>query len=370
MKRYMIATLIGCLAVLVGCGVSSKSSSTNSSGGADNLQSGAWEFTGTTDTNGYSWIIESVITPQGQQFSAPSNELLFVVHTDINSTSNYTSGGICDFVQGPDSVSGSVNGSSVTLAFSDPLDSYTGTGTITNGTSVSGTYTGSSSSDCPYTGSFTGNAITQPLSGTFAGTLSFWNGAVDNVTVTLSQSSSQGLTMTGTSTGTDNGSVTMSGVAIANGMQVQGTIGTDAFSVWGLYLPATKEIVVSETSVNRGQTIGTLTLQNSMTNNMTGLWQGSISSTNQFDLNITQTGNTIGGTFITVPNSGCQGTFPLTGTVSGSGFEIFTNNNGTINQWLFTGSYSGSTMTGTFTNQSSGNHAPCLSGPFTATLSQ
>jgi hypothetical protein len=258
MKRIMITVLaLG----LAGCNAAKQTTPTATT---DTQLSGAWEFqlsTQPTPVSSETVLLETVLTPQGGQFAALSNNLMFITDVQSNST-YYQFGTICS--PGQEVLSGQVgqNGS-LSLAFSDPLDTYTGTGQVVSATSVSGTYSGSSSSDCPYSGSFTGTSV-QPLSGTFSGTLSLSN-ATDTLTATLNQSALS-LTVTGTSTGTDNGSFTLQGVATANSFQIEGTIGSNNVSLAGIYVPGQKAIYLSEVCTqapcsNGYYAVGELTLQ-------------------------------------------------------------------------------------------------------------
>jgi hypothetical protein len=210
--------------------------------------------------------MEAVITSQGQQFAALGSNLLLIVHTTTDNSDGYRFGGICDFIPstGEDTFSGTVNNAGVTINFSDPLDSYIATGTVMNSSAITGSYTSSASSDCPYFGSFSGTAVTGPIFGTFSGTLTLLNGAVDQVSITITENNLQGnlsVSMNGSSTGTDNGLITLSGTAIANGLQANGTIGDDAVAIYALYLPSKNEIVVSQYSPDSDDTVGVLTLQ-------------------------------------------------------------------------------------------------------------
>jgi hypothetical protein len=98
-------------------------------------------------------------------------------------------------------------------------------------------------------------------------------------------------------------------------------------------------------------------------NTMSGVWHGNIRSIFPFGLNITQNNNQLSGAFLITPNDGCYTTgttLPLSGTVTGEGFVITTDEG----DWVFSGTYSGSSMSGMFTSTNG-----CPSGPFTATLS-
>ena len=101
----------------------------------------------------------------GRWRSAVGNDPIFITDVQSNSTF-YQFGTICS--PGEEAFSGQVGANgSLSLSFSDPLDSYTGTGQVVSTSSVSGTYKGSTANDCPYFGSFTETSV-PPLAGTFS----------------------------------------------------------------------------------------------------------------------------------------------------------------------------------------------------------
>jgi hypothetical protein len=70
------------------------------------------------------------------------------------------------------------------------------------------------------------------LSGNYSGTLNFSDGTVDNVSVTVSETSDQSVTVNGTVTGADAGSISLSGYVVGNAAAVQGTVSGQASSLY------------------------------------------------------------------------------------------------------------------------------------------
>lgn len=214
--------------LLVGCGGgSSNNNSSNSSGGQG--IAGAWEFQAKSSTDGSTTLIEADISASGSQSSASGASQ---IQTATNSGGTWYVNGACPSTSpGQNSMTGTVNGNSVSLTFNEGGNTFTGQGTL-SGNSVSGTYSGTNA-NCSDSGTFTGTTVPN-LAGTFSGVLSFPGGA-DNVTATLAENNNYGLTVQTTLSGADNGSFTFSGSAVANVMFVSGTVNGNAFSLFGYF---------------------------------------------------------------------------------------------------------------------------------------
>jgi hypothetical protein len=228
MKNVTSFLFVLVLLLAIGCGGGSSSSSGNpaSSQGI----SGSYEFVATsTTTSGSVTLIETNLTANGAQSSASGpNQVQTATHLNglwyVNGTCSSSS-------PGQNSITGTVSGTSITLTFNEGGNTFTGQGTV-SGTSVSGTYSGTNS-NCSDSGTFTGTQVPS-LAGTFSGALNFPSG-VDQVTATLTESGNNSLTVQTTLSGTDNGSFTFSGSAVANVMFVSGTVNGNPFALFGYF---------------------------------------------------------------------------------------------------------------------------------------
>src|ERR1035441_1801627 len=195
-----------------GCGGGSNSSSSGSQG-----LSGSYEFVATSNT-GPKTLLETNLSANGANTSAsgPSQ-----VQVATYSNGFWYVNGVCSSPSpGQNSVSGMVNGNSVSFTFNEGGNVFTGQGTV-SGTTVSGTYTGANAG-CTDSGTFTGTQVAA-LGGTFSGTLNSNLGSYQ-ATTTLTEGTGNSLTVQATLTGAYNGTFTFSGSAVANVMFVSGTV--------------------------------------------------------------------------------------------------------------------------------------------------
>ena len=228
MRRYTRLFVVVLVSSMVACS-SSGNSSGNGNSGSQGI-SGAYEFVATSNNNsGSTTLIEANLSASGAQSSA-SGPSEVQTATYVNGIW-YVNGACTSSSPGQNSISSTVNGSTVTFTFNEGGATFTGQGTL-NGTTVSGTYSGTTPG-CSDSGTFTGTVVPQ-LAGTFAGTLYLSTGS-DQVTATLSEASGNVLTVQTTLTGVDNGTFTFSGSAVANVMFVSGTISGQSFSLFGYF---------------------------------------------------------------------------------------------------------------------------------------
>jgi hypothetical protein len=228
MKNVTSCLFVLVLLLAIGCGGGSSGSGNNS--GSTQGISGSYEFVATSNTtSGSVTLIEANLTANGAQSSASGpNQVQTATH--LNGLW-YVDGACSSSSPGQNSITGTANGTSITLNFNEGGNTFTGQGTV-SGTSVSGTYSGTNA-NCSDSGTFTGTQVPN-LAGTFSGTLNFPSGA-DQVTATLTEGSNNSLTVQTTLSGTDNGSFTFSGSAVANVMFVSGTVNGNPFALFGYF---------------------------------------------------------------------------------------------------------------------------------------
>jgi len=228
MRKAYTVSFVTILLLAIGCGggTSSSSSSPPSSQGI----SGSYEFVATsTTTSGSTTLIEASLSANGAQSSATgSNQVQTATH--VNGLW-YVNGACASSAPGQNSITGTVSGTSITLTFNEGGNTFTGQGTV-SGTTVSGSYSGTNS-NCSDSGTFTGTQVPN-LAGTFSGTLNFPSGS-DQVTATLTEGSNNSLTVQTTLSGTDNGTFTFSGSAVANVMFVSGSVNGNPFALFGYF---------------------------------------------------------------------------------------------------------------------------------------
>jgi hypothetical protein len=223
MRKASFVALALVLLFGVGCGGGSSSSGSIS---------GPYEFVATSDTtSGWTTLIGANLSASGAQTSASGSSQ--VQTATLLSAAWYVNGdGECPNPSpGQNSITGSVTGGDVALAFNEGGNVYTGQGTM-NGSTISGTYSGTNS-NCSDSGTFTGTQVPN-LSGTFFGTLTLPSGS-DQVTATLTEGSGNSLTVQTTLTGADNGTFTFSGSAVANIMLVSGSINGNPLALFGYF---------------------------------------------------------------------------------------------------------------------------------------
>lgn len=300
MREVMSVSVALALLFTIGCGGGSSSSSSGGSSnnpGSSQGISGVWEFVATS-TLGSTTLIEADISANGSQSSASGpNE----VQTATYSNGLWYVNGACSSASpGQNSVSGTVTGNSISVTFNEGGNIFTGQGTV-SGTTISGSYSGTSP-DCSSSGTFTGTQVPN-LSGTFSGTLGFPSGS-DQVTATLTESSSYSLTVQTTLSGADNGNFVFSGSAVANVMFVSGSVNGKAFSLFG-YFDRSGQFTGTPNSIavfdyNTLAYVGLLTVSAPPQTNITGAWEFVAvpeggGSFNVVEANVSQSGSTFFG---------------------------------------------------------------------------
>jgi hypothetical protein len=231
MKKAIYVSLGIVLLLASGCGGGS-SSSNGSSGNSGSSQgiSGSYEFVATSNTtSGSTTLIEANLSANGAQSSASGSSQVQTA-TYLNGLW-YVDGACSSTSPGQNSISGTTSGSSISLTFNEGGNVFAGQGTV-SGNSVSGTYSGTNP-NCSDSGTFTGTQVPS-LSGTFSGTLDFPSGP-DQVTATLTEGSNYSLAVQTVLSGTDNGTFTFSGSAVANVMFVSGSVNGNPFSLFGYF---------------------------------------------------------------------------------------------------------------------------------------
>jgi hypothetical protein len=227
MMKALSTYLLLLLAVLysTGCGESNSSSFSAASQGI----SGAYEFVAQSSVTGAKTLIEANLSAAGAGTSASGPQQ---VQTATYSLGTWYVNGFCSSPwPGQNGITGTVNGSNISLAFSEGGNMFNAMGTV-SGTTVSGSYSGTNS-NCSDSGTFTATKV-PTLGGTFSGTLTFPSGS-DQVTATLTESSGNVLTVQTALTGADMGNFSFSGSAVANVMFVSGTVKGNTISLFGYF---------------------------------------------------------------------------------------------------------------------------------------
>jgi hypothetical protein len=189
-------------AVLAACGGTSSGSNNGNGGGGGNvtMQAGQWEFVVTPSNGDAPFYVEANLTDSGAGvFASDSNATLYQNKTvDVGPTT--ISAAFCGVA-----LNGNISGSALTgsLVFvaggAAPLGTFSAT-IAADGQSISaGSYTGGT---CGFvtgsTGTLTGY-IVAPLNGRFAGTLTSNEYGPDQVSVSIAQNATFGITASGTS---------------------------------------------------------------------------------------------------------------------------------------------------------------------------
>jgi hypothetical protein len=230
MTKAISVTLVLFIWLANGCGGGNSSSSNGGNPATSQGISGSYEFVASsTTTSGSTTLIEASLSANGAQSSA-SGPSQVQTATHLNGLW-YVNGACSSSSPGQNSISGTVSGSSITLTFNEGGNTFTGQGTV-SGTTVSGTYSGTNP-NCSDSGTFTGTQVPN-LAGTFSGTLNFPSGS-DQVMATLTEGSNNSLTVQTTLSGTDNGTFTFTGSAVANVMFVSGVVNGNAFALFGYF---------------------------------------------------------------------------------------------------------------------------------------
>ena len=223
MRKVTFVPLALLLPLALGCGGGSSSAGSIS---------GPYEFVATSNTtSGWTTLIEANLAANGAQTSANGPNQVQTA-TRLNGVWYVNGDGQCPSPSpGQNSINATVSGNDITLTFNEGGNVFTGEGTV-NGSTITGAYSGTNSG-CSDSGTFTGTQVPK-LAGTFSGILSFPSGA-EQVTATLTEGSGNSLTVQTTLTGTDNGSFGFSGSAVANVMFVSGSVNGNPFSLFGYF---------------------------------------------------------------------------------------------------------------------------------------
>ena len=188
---------------------------------------GSWEASMPDLISGQTEYFDVDIAQSGSSLSSLHTFVFFLGAPPNNSYSYCTSPSpTFSAVANGNQISGTTTTCYGTAAFS---------GTISNSNSIVGTYT--SSAGCGPSGNqcVSGTFIAQKaaaLAGNYSGALNFSDGTVDNVSVTVSETSGQSVTATGTVTGADAGSINLSGYVVGNAAAVQGTVSGQSSSLY------------------------------------------------------------------------------------------------------------------------------------------
>lgn len=230
MMRLLFVLLLAL--AIAGCG-GGTGTTTQSSGGTPtpaptptaNIQ-GSWEVAATSSQPSIALPLTFVETNLTQasgssSFSSVSNQTaIFSTNTSVTlALIGSCTGSITQ------SVSGTINGTSISGTFTEGSGAvFAFTGTLNAaGTSFNGTYnTQTATANCTDQGTFVATKAS-PLSGTYAGTLTFSDGTINTLTITVNTQSNNTVTATGTITGPDAGTISVSGTVIGDVADVIGT---------------------------------------------------------------------------------------------------------------------------------------------------
>ena len=215
-----------------GCG-GGTGTTTQSSGGTPtptptptaNVQ-GSWEVAATSSQPSalpLTFVETNLTQASGSNsFSSVSN------HTAIFSTNTSVTLAVIGSCTGSitQAVSGTINGTSISGTFTEGSGAvFAFTGTLNAaGTSFNGTYsTQTATANCTDQGTFVATKAS-PLSGTYGpGALTFSDGTINTLTITINAQSDNTVTATGTITGPDAGTVSVGGTVIGDVADVTGT---------------------------------------------------------------------------------------------------------------------------------------------------
>ncbi len=244
MRKAVVAIVISALSlVLVSCSSSKSSTPTPA---IPNI-SGAWEFQAMSTSNATTFtgievalkeglmVVNGLQQPNGQVSASGASQIAFVAVNPTAATVVF--GGNCASTgDGSDNLIGTADslGGPFNFSYSENGNVFNVTGTLSgDGKSFTGTYT-SSSGNCTDSGSVTGVAVPK-LSGSYAGQFTLPDGTSENVTVSLSESSSSVLSanIIGTSPVVIN--LTLTGSATGNAFAVQGTYRGQPVTYEGYY---------------------------------------------------------------------------------------------------------------------------------------
>ena len=237
MKTINFACVLLLAAFAVSCGGgngSSKSTSPQAS-----LQ-GSWEVVlPNVNSAGQTGFIEVNFTQAGSSVTTSQVEAFF-----LDKNNSPSSGYFYCYPTNTQSASATLTGNSVSGTLTTCMGTASFTGTM-NGNSIYGAYTGTSTGDAfNGSGSFTASTVPS-LSGTYAGPLTFTDGTAENVSLSLCQNAST-VAATGSVSGPDAGSISLSGYAVANTVVGQGTVSGESWTVFGWYQVGQLHVIVQE----------------------------------------------------------------------------------------------------------------------------
>ena len=204
--------------------------------------SGPYEFVVTSQVTGGVTLVEANLTARGNQANASGVNQIQVLTYEKK---NWYLNGVCaGQTPGSNSMTTSLIGSNVTIAFNEGGNTLPGQGTIT-GTAIDGNYS-VTDSPCPDLvgiigyppgtdfGGIAGNQ-TPALAGTYSGTLNLPDGT-DDAAFTLTENPDRSLSVSAELTGpVDNGTFTFTGSAVGNIMFVSGSVNGNNLSLLGYY---------------------------------------------------------------------------------------------------------------------------------------
>jgi hypothetical protein len=226
---------------------------------------GPWEFIATSQTSAGTGVITGieVALSEGQvlvnginqpngQITASSNQISFVsLGSNLNIADNGF-GGPCQQPPGVSDLTGSITSpdSAIQFTFIENGNIFNVTGTLSgdgksllNGTYTAGTSSTGTSNTCTADsgGLITGNMVGK-ISGMFTGTMcalsdtsSPCRATADSATATISENSSNNMTVNLTLTGGDNETLTLTGPVTGNSFSLTGQVGGQVVEYFGYY---------------------------------------------------------------------------------------------------------------------------------------
>ena len=257
-KAAALFALVISLAITVSCAGNSKSITAPPT---PNI-AGPWEFVTVSQTGTGAGVLTGVVTgievslSEGQtlvnglnlpdgSITANSNQISFV--SLAPNTLNITEfGGPCQSSPGDSSLSGSVTStdSPVQFTFTENGNKFTVSGTLSGDgkTLLNGTYTADTGNACTADsgGLITGNMVAR-ITGNFSGHMCALGDTSssclpnDTATATVSESSSNILTLNLILTGVDNTALTLTGPVTGNTFALQGTVQGQIVTYYGYY---------------------------------------------------------------------------------------------------------------------------------------
>lgn len=222
------------LMVDLGCGRSTPSSITP--------VSGSYEFVVTSQVTGGVTLVEANLTASGNEANASGASQIQILTYEKKTW--YVNGVCAGQTPGQNSMTTSLTGNNIAIAFNEGGNTLPGQGTIA-GTTINGSYS-VTDSPCPDLvgiigyppgtdlGGIVGNQ-TPALSGTYSGTLNLPDGT-DDAALTLTENSDHTLSVSAELTGpADSGTFTFTGSAVGNVMFVSGSVNGNPLSLLGYY---------------------------------------------------------------------------------------------------------------------------------------